>query len=91
MAAEEIIRKPNLFRSLVAPTFSRYMTLKNAAWMSILKTKTISEEVTGKSSARDNSRILKRFNALKYLGSATSTLDTNELINDITTNNIRLH
>lgn len=85
MAAEEIIRKANRFRSLVTQTFSRYITRKKAAWMSILRTKTIREEVTGKSSATINSIMLKRFNALKYRGNATSTLATNERINDIPT------
>lgn len=60
------------------------MTLKNAAWMSMLKTKTIREEVTGKSSATTSSIMLKKFKALKYRGNATSALTTSDSKNDIT-------
>lgn len=85
MAAEEIIRKVKRFKSLLTPAFSRYITRKNAAWISILKTKTMRDEVTGRSNATANSRMLKKFKTLKYRGSATSALATNERINDIAT------
>lgn len=51
--------------------------------MSMLKTNTIRDEVSGKSSATANNMMLKKFNALKNRGNATSALATRELINDI--------
>lgn len=83
MATAEITRKANRFKSLVTPTFSRCIILKNTAWMRTLKTKIIREEVSGRKRVTARSIVLKKSSATTYRVSVNSALITHACKKDI--------